>query len=473
MQALHLSEKAGIAEFRMAARHALANAIPPGELMFSANGQQSLFEELKPEADEPAMTAPRAYAELLRDVICHRAADRFALLYQVLWRLKHGEPQLLERASDPAIAALALYAKSVHRDIHKMHAFVRFHAKQTEDGEVFVAWFEPEHFILERATPFFADRFASMRWIIATPDGTALWDGNRLSFAPPGPKPDTLDDPILDGAWPAYYRAIFNPARLNIPAMTREMPRKYWHNMPETALIQDLVAETSSRLNRMDREPDHPPRFAAKAAPRPKHKHTGGDEWDALRSEAAHCTACPLYKHATQTVFGEGPRDARIVLVGEQPGDSEDIAGHPFVGPAGQLLDRALNDAGIERSKTYVTNAVKHFKFSPRGKRRIHQRPTHAEVKICHQWLAREFALLEPSIVVALGATAALSLSGRAVTIGEMRGKELRWNDGSRGLLTVHPSYLLRLPDEAAKREEYGKFVADLRTAARLAELSS
>jgi DNA polymerase len=189
-----------------------------------------------------------------------------------------------------------------------------------------------------------------------------------------------------------------------------------------------------------------------------------------LRAEAEHCTACPLYKHATQTVFGEGPAKARFVLVGEQPGDQEDIAGKPFVGPAGQLLDRALEDAGIDRKTVYVTNAVKHFKFAPRGKRRIHSKPNASEVKICsHTWLARELDTIKPEFVVALGGTAAQALSGKGVAITKLRGHELAWADGRRGLATVHPSYLLRIPDHASKDAEYKKFVEDLKLAATLA----
>lgn len=190
---------------------------------------------------------------------------------------------------------------------------------------------------------------------------------------------------------------------------------------------------------------------------------------NALREDAAHCTRCPLYRRATQTVFGEGPARARFVLVGEQPGDAEDIAGKPFVGPAGQILDRALDDAGIDRKTVYVTNAVKHFKFVPRGKRRIHSKPNASEIKACHPWLAGELAAIEPDFVVALGATAAQSLWGKAVAVTKLRGRELAWADGRRGLATVHPSYLLRIPDAASKAREHKKFVADLKLAAKLA----
>ncbi|MBV8975887.1 MAG: UdgX family uracil-DNA binding protein [Alphaproteobacteria bacterium] len=188
-----------------------------------------------------------------------------------------------------------------------------------------------------------------------------------------------------------------------------------------------------------------------------------------LRAEAALCTACPLYRNATQTVFGEGAASARLVLVGEQPGDQEDLSGKPFVGPAGAVLDKALGDAGIERKSVYVTNAVKHFKFEPRGKRRIHSKPNAGEIKICHQWLAREMAVIAPAFVVAMGATAAQSLMGKTVAVGKLRGREILFPENQRGLVTVHPSYLLRIPDRESKAREYRKFVADLQLAARLA----
>ena len=187
---------------------------------------------------------------------------------------------------------------------------------------------------------------------------------------------------------------------------------------------------------------------------------------EALREEAADCRACPLWKDATQTVFGEGPQRARIMLVGEQPGDKEDLAGKPFVGPAGQMLDRALEEAGIDRNKVYVTNAVKHFKFVPRGKIRLHQKPNTPEIKACRQWYERELAAIKPDLVVAMGATAAQSVFGKITPINKNRGRLIDLDEGIKALVTVHPSYLLRLPDEEAKAREYQRFVEDLKIAA-------
>ena len=185
-----------------------------------------------------------------------------------------------------------------------------------------------------------------------------------------------------------------------------------------------------------------------------------------LREQAADCRACPLWKNATQTVFGEGPQHAQIVLVGEQPGDKEDLAGKPFVGPAGLMLDRALEEAGIDRKKAYVTNAVKHFKFVPRGKIRLHQKPTTPEIKACRQWYERELISIKPDLVVAMGATAAQSVFGKITPINKNRGRLIDLTGGIKALVTVHPSYLLRQPDAEAKAREYERFVADLKIAA-------
>ncbi|MGE0524959.1 MAG: UdgX family uracil-DNA binding protein [Variibacter sp.] len=185
-----------------------------------------------------------------------------------------------------------------------------------------------------------------------------------------------------------------------------------------------------------------------------------------LAKQAESCERCPLFANATQTVFGEGPRRAPVVFVGEQPGDREDLEGRPFVGPAGRLFDRALAEAGVDRAQVYVTNAVKHFKFEPRGKRRLHKKPNTSEIDACRWWLDRELALIRPKVTVALGATAAQALMGHAVTIARQRGRLIALREGLSGFVTVHPSFLLRLPDAAAKEAEYARFVGDLRKVA-------
>ena len=198
------------------------------------------------------------------------------------------------------------------------------------------------------------------------------------------------------------------------------------------------------------------------------HRRLGSNSakaWEALRDEADGCTRCHLYKCATQTVFGEGSVSARLMLVGEQPGDQEDIAGKPFVGPAGRVLDKALAEAGVDRGTTYVTNAVKHFKFEQRGKRRIHAKPNASEIDACRWWIDQERLLIRPPVTVALGATAARSLIGKVVTISGTRGRPVTLEDGGECWVTIHPSYLLRLQDKAQAEDEYARFVEDLREA--------
>ncbi|MEQ1937525.1 UdgX family uracil-DNA binding protein [Mesorhizobium sp. CN5-321] len=188
------------------------------------------------------------------------------------------------------------------------------------------------------------------------------------------------------------------------------------------------------------------------------------------REAAAGCRRCPLWRDATQMVFGEGRETAEVVFVGEQPGDQEDIAGKPFVGPAGRVFDAILDEAGIARQKTYVTNAVKHFKFEPRGKRRIHSKPNAGEIKACRWWLDHELSLVGPKLAVALGATAAQSLLGKAVAVTKMRGRTIEREDGLRVFLTVHPSFILRIRDEADKEAERGRFLEDLKAVKALME---
>ena len=197
------------------------------------------------------------------------------------------------------------------------------------------------------------------------------------------------------------------------------------------------------------------------------------DRLDSLRRKAASCRACPLWKNATQTVFGEGSADAEIVFVGEQPGDKEDLQGRPFVGPSGLLLDRALAEAGVDRGRVYVTNAVKHFKFEPRGKRRLHKRPNASEIKICRRWLSEEIEVIHPRLIVALGATAAQGLAERAIPVQSNRGKVLDAANGLRVFITIHPSALLRLQDDEERHSAYASFVNDLRAVGQLAKASA
>ncbi len=462
MQAIFLPPDADAAAFRPLARRAIAALIPPEKLAFITGGETLLPAATLPEP-KADLRVPRSYAMLLETASMHRSADRFDLLYALLWRIQNGEKELVTRAADPLVARLRTYEKSVRRDIHKMHAFVRFRKTSTQEPPLYVAWFEPEHRILKAAAPFFRDRFTDMDWVIATPDGSAFWRDRQMTFAAAGPRLSETADAVLDDVWLTYYRTTFNPSRLRVKAMTAEMPRRYWRTMPETALLPAMIHGATARASSMrEREADQPPRFAAKIAPRPRASAVVTSPLEKLREEAAACKRCALHAHATQTVFGDGPPTASLVFVGEQPGDQEDLAGLPFVGPAGQLFNGALREAGIDRSAVYLTNAVKHFKHEPRGKRRIHKRPNAGEVRACRWWLDRELATLRPRMVVALGATAAQALTGHTITVQSDRGPAKF--GALDGFITVHPSFLLRLPDIEAQAREYARFVDDLRT---------
>lgn len=393
------------------------------------------------------VSVPRRFVELARHVVCHRDSARFGLLYAMLWRIDRGERTLLDAAADPQVRRAETMAQAVRRDMHKMKAFVRFREVSHEDGVFYVAWFEPDHHIVAATAPFFAERFAAMRWSILTPEASAHWDLATLTFGPGAAKSAVPGADALEAHWRTYYASIFNPARLNTRAMKAQMPMKYWKNLPEAALIEPLTRQAGGRAEANGTGEGQP-------------VTDGG--WDKLKGDAASCRRCPLWEPATQTVFGEGPPDAPLMLVGEQPGEREDLAGRPFVGPAGAVLDRALAEAGIDRSSAYVTNAVKHFKFIVRGTRRLHQKPNVFEIETCRFWLDAEIAAGAPALIVALGATAGRGVFGRDVKIGRERGRLVDLREGLRALLTVHPSYLLRLPDEESKQREYARFVADL-----------
>ncbi|MBW0006214.1 MAG: UdgX family uracil-DNA binding protein [Sphingomonas sp.] len=461
--------------WRDAARDLAEAGVPASAVVWQVEGGEAdLFgsESVQPAA--PSFPVPRAFVDLAKSVVCHSDPERFGLLYALLLELKANRHALDDEA-DPLVRRLNDLGKAVRRDVHKMHAFVRF---REIDGR-FVAFFEPEHHIVRRAAIFFVNRFTNMRWSILTPELSIHWDGQALTEGPGATRADAPSGDPLEETWRTYYASIFNPARLKVGAMLKEMPKKYWRNMPETSLVEPLIAGARNReLEMIQRSADATivKEGLKHAVDAERVLEPGGNlraSWEALLKDARNCTRCDLYKHATQTVFGEGPLDASIMFVGEQPGDQEDVAGRPFVGPAGQLFDAALEKAGIDRTTVYVTNAVKHFKFVPRGKKRIHSKPGAGEIEACRWWIEHERELLRPPVTVALGATAANSLFGKVMAIGRNRGVQLELPDGSECWITVHPSFLLRIPEEDRKLEEKKLFLRDLkRIKARAEELA-
>lgn len=460
-----LAEGADLDGFRRGLRRGIAQGVAPEAIVWQVGAETSLFGQSDASC-APPINVSRAAASLINLVVCHRDPERYALLYKLVWRMARGERALLEVHNDPLVWRLERMAKAIRRDLHKMHAFVRFRRIDDEAGERFIAWFEPEHFILASTADFFVKRYPSMRWSILTPDGSLHWDKERLTFGPPGNPRDAPAVGDIEGAWDVYFQSTFNPARLNVAQMQKEMPRKYWRNMPETKLIPGMLQMASSRIDEMIAAAPQP---AIKRDPQKALAKMLDTEIKSLEQlNVIISSAEPFVRGGRRAVLGEGLSNPDIAFVGEQPGDQEDIQARPFVGPAGQLFDAALANAGIDRSRCYVTNAVKHFKFEQRGKRRIHQTPTTGEVKHYRWWLMKELELVQPKLVVALGATAALALSGKPITISRARGA---YAFGSQpGFVTVHPSYLLRLPDEDARTEALQLFVRDLMNAKVMAE---
>ena len=445
--------------WRTAARRLRLAGVAPEAVSWST-GPDDLFADtgpvqpVDPTTTSTPFTAPAAFIDLARTVICHRSPERFGRLYRLLWRLRD-EPRLLDDRTDPDVGEALAMAKAVSRASHKMKAFVRFRRLDGAEPETFVAWFEPPHRVVERTAPFFAARFANGRFSILTPDRCAHWNGVELSFTPGASKADAPGEDELEAFWLTYYASIFNPARLKVSAMMSEMPKRYWRNLPEATLIPALINDARARTEIMvSSNPSMPQR---RLAPRPS---VSAAPAGAGSLEA--CRRCELWRDATQGVRGEGPSDAKLMIVGEQPGDMEDLAGRPFVGPAGALLDRAMAEAGLDRRSAWVTNAVKHFKHEARGKRRLHKTPDAGEISACRWWLDQERDLIRPRTILALGGSAALAVFGKVMPILKSRGRVFDLGGDAKAMITVHPSYLLRLPDPQAKAEAYNAFVRDL-----------
>jgi probable DNA metabolism protein len=473
---VRLDGETDFAGFRARARALLAAAIQPHDVQWSTQqGNEDLFGET-PSPPGPAalggdapVAVPAAFLALCESVVLHRDPQRFALLYRLLWRLAR-EPALRHDPLDADMLRARDMARAVGRDIHKMRAFVRLRQVEVGDaaGPLHVAWFEPEHHILRANAPWFMRRFAQMRWAILTPDCCAQWQpGGPLAFSPGVARDRAPPADAGEQLWLTYYRSIFNPARLKLAMMQKEMPRKYWRNLPEASLIAPLAAQAHERSGAMIAQPATTTarRFTrlppAVVAPVPESPVASLQD---LRDATQRCRRCPIGACATQAVNGEGPLAPALMVVGEQPGDQEDLQGRPFTGPAGQLFDRALERLALPRETLFVSNAVRHFKFELRGRRRIHKTPGQQEAAACAPWLEQEIALVRPRALVALGGTAARSLLGRPVAVTKERGQWQRRTDGLPVLVTLHPSALLRMAPQEQPRA-FEEFVDDLRLA--------
>ncbi|CAN5241288.1 UdgX family uracil-DNA binding protein [soil metagenome] len=478
MRVVRLAHPTDFDGWRTAARTLRLADVEPAQVRWTVGeGDGALFDgEAGPETRPGAtFTASRSFVNLAKVVICHADPGRFDLLYRLLWRLKD-EPRLVEILTDPDVADALLMQRNVRQAEHKMHAFVRFRRVDDADdpatAEEYAAWYEPPHYVIALGVDFFVRRLANVKFTIVSPYVTASWDGTQMSFGPGGSKADTPSEDASEELWIDYFRNIFNPARLNPKVMTQHMAKHYWKNLPEAQSIPDLISAAQGRTDAMvEALPTVPSARALKAAVRsqrdePFEAHTAVSTLEDVAAGVQVCRRCDLWRDATQGVPGEGPRAAKLMFVGEQPGDMEDLKGRPFIGPAGQLFNRALAEAGVPREETYVTNSVKHFKHELRGKRRLHAKPNAGEVTACNGWLTAERRIVKPRVIVALGATASSAVfRGQSYSVMRDRGSVGELDDGAVGFLTVHPSFLLRVQDEEAKAREYALFVRDLKAA--------
>jgi uracil-DNA glycosylase len=395
--------------WRKAAEDLLADGRHPAQITWmnhadAQTGLPGLWEQPTPVCDDRRMVSMPAGFERLALAACyHSDPDKWNLLYSIWWRWHQGDRYLLKVEVDPEIHRLRAMERQVKKAAYRMEAFVRFRRVDTDDGERYVAWHRPDHPVLRLAAPSFVSRFRSLRWSIVTPDLSAHWDPPVLRFSAGATSELTGPEDEVTELWRTYYRAVFNPARVKVKAMQAQLPVRHWKELPEASVIAELITTAPGRVGGMLAAQQQWPGAAPFVSSERTLPH--------LQEAAARCQGCPLHQQATRTIFGEGPADARIVLVGEQPGDQEDLAGRAFVGPAGLMLDRALAAAGLERERLYLTNAVKHFKFVPAGKFRRHQRPSAAEVTACRPWLETELTV-KPDLIICLGATAARSLLG-------------------------------------------------------------
>lgn len=452
--------------WRDEAREALAEGLEPSQVDFqdaTLPAASALpFDGFEQPKTGPVLRpfVPRAFVDIAKLASVHRDSGRWNLLYRLFFRLQKNR-DLLRVEVDDDVAELKRLEHQVQRDLHKMYAFVRFRrVEEANDSgsprEHFIAWYRPDHRILPLAAPFFAERFAIMRWTILTPGESVSWDPERteLRFGPGVGKEAAPPEDELENLWRTYYGSTFNPARLNPEAMRSEMPVRYWEHLPELTLLPELMQRAEARVAGMVLRQSNQPT----AAPFVPAEH----RLPVLRAAMPACEGCELYHNAIQVVPGAGGAHAPLMIVGEQPGDQEDQQGEPFVGPAGRVLRKAMDELRIPDRQVFMTNAVKHFKFVQRGKVRLHQSPRMSEINACRPWLAAEIDALKPKVVLCLGASAAKSLLGGTFALMKERGTIKSTQYAERVLATVHPSAVLRARDEQSREGLYTFLKDDL-----------
>lgn len=462
-------EPAGVTWLDLAGPRQLLLGMPSstaGQRSFEGSPGRSGAAAIRPRAGRTGpFRVPRRFTQLAESASCHRDPRRWALLYRVLWRLTHGELELLDLATDDDVHALLRMEREVLRDVEAMKSGLRFRRIGRGAAGHYVAWYRPEHRILERVAPFLRRRFGLMTWSVFSPESSVHWNGEALHVGEGAAEPTAIRHPaegasIEDWRLESGYRLVTGApmapsGETSLSSAGPDAP------LPAVAAPGGCAQEEITVIQAAQRR-----RSPALATSAEEYLPEDIGDLDALRDAAAGCQGCELHKNATQTVFGQGPRNARIVLVGEQPGDHEDRRGSPFVGPAGKLLDEVLAEVGIDRRDVYVTNAVKHFKWTPRGKRRLHGKPGAREIAACRPWLEAELLAIRPQVLVCLGATAVAALLGPGHRLTDEHGQAFSSPWAPATIVTYHPSAILRALGTEQAQAMRDLFAGDLRQAA-------
>lgn len=431
-------------QWRLVCRFLLAGDHAPSEVMWCDQAEPEGLLTYRTVADLPAnvsfrQSIPRPVLDWLRMIAHHRSPQRWEKMYRAIWRYFHGESNVLQLATDDLVADLNRLHRQVKRDCHKTKAFVRF-KKVSDEGQHYVAWHRSDHDVLPLVADFFSRRFTDMSWTIMTPWRSVSWDTKELTFGQGVSSDQAPQDEELERLWGEYYRRTFNPARIKVATMKREMPVRFWDTLPETQWIQQMLAEAPSRVDKMIQDGQAANRSAEQYLPEQL-------TLEQLKKRLPDCQGCDLCDNGTRPVSGSGPHRVKVMLVGEQPGDQEELAGEPFVGPAGQLLREVLEEIGQSADDVFLTNSVKHFRHVNRGGKCLHQKPTARQVIACQPWLAAEIAILKPKLVVGLGSTAMNSLLGHSRKLADLRGQWVSSWASPQTLITWHPAAILRSAD--------------------------
>lgn len=454
--------------WRKNARTLLEDKIHFEDVIWETSTTGSLF-DLMPDDHRPKTSTIKIPREFIKDaafVSTYNDDSTWSLLYRLLYRIAYEQKNLMDNPLDNDVLDFHRRMKLVGRDLHKMHAFVRFKEIKHNDESIYMAWHRPDHRILKLSAPFFTDRFNGMNWIIFTEDESMSWINNELSFGLGISQREAEAYDETEELWKTYYASTFNPARLKVKMMKSELPVRHWATLPEAQLIDGLIKEAPYMV---DRFIETQRTQASASIP------VNVSSLSELRTALPNCSACTICSKATAPVFGEGPMNADIVFVGEQPGSEEDIAGSPFVGPTGRLFMEALAKADIQRSDVYLTNAVKAFKWKDQDGFRKHVNPSSFEISACRPWVKAELEMIRPKILVCLGASAAQSVFGKVMKVNDSNGKVFQTALSDYTVILPHPSAILRMPnleEQTRMLEQFENDIAELKELLEMKPLS-